>query len=128
VFGSEVCTYIHNDKMKALHSKNEKCIFVGYFKDVKGRRIFKPHSNEITIRRDVKFDEGLSACMFNSTFVPSSTCKLSSLNMQSAIPNFFASAPILVHSFLDDESEDENPPPTTHPLVESIEYKPTPSL
>jgi hypothetical protein len=35
--------------------------------------------------------------------------------------------PILVYSYLDDDSEDENPPPPTHlPLDESIEHEPAP--
>jgi hypothetical protein len=60
-----------DEKRKALQPKSEKCIFVGYSKDVKGYRLLQPHSNEIIIRRDVKFDENLSACKPNSMFVPS---------------------------------------------------------
>jgi hypothetical protein len=59
VFGSEAWAHIPNEKMKALQPKSEKCIFVGYFEDVKGYRLLQPHSNEIIIRRDVKFDENL---------------------------------------------------------------------
>jgi hypothetical protein len=36
VFGSEAWDHIHDEKRKALQSKSEKCIFVGYSKDVKG--------------------------------------------------------------------------------------------
>ena len=58
-------------KGKALQTKSEKCIFVGYSEDVKGCRLLQSHCNEIIIRREVKFDENLLACEPNSTFVPS---------------------------------------------------------
>jgi hypothetical protein len=61
VFGSEAWAHIHDEKRKALQPKSEKCIFVGYSKGVKGYRLLQPHSNEIIIRRDVKFDESLSS-------------------------------------------------------------------
>lgn len=44
VFGSEAWAHIPNEKKKALQPKSKKCIFVGYFKDVKGYRL-QPHSN-----------------------------------------------------------------------------------
>jgi hypothetical protein len=102
VFGSEAWAHILDEKRKTLQSKSEKCSFVGYSDDVKGYRVLQIqlHSNEIIIRRDVKFDEGLLACEFNSTLVSSLACEPSS------IPNFFVSASILVSSS-DDGSEDE---------------------
>jgi hypothetical protein len=45
VFGSEVWVHIPNEKMKELKPKSEKCIFLGYFEDVKGYRLLQPHSN-----------------------------------------------------------------------------------
>jgi hypothetical protein len=66
VFGSEAWAHIPDEKRKALQPKSEKCIFVGYSEDVKGYRLLQPHSNEIIIRRDVKFDENLSTCEPNS--------------------------------------------------------------
>jgi len=39
----------------------EKYIFVGYFEDVKGYRLIQPNSKNIIIRREVKFDENISA-------------------------------------------------------------------
>jgi hypothetical protein len=67
VFGSEAWAHILDEKRKSLQPKSEKCIFVGYSEDVKGYRLLQPHSNEIIIRRDVKFDENLLACKPNST-------------------------------------------------------------
>jgi hypothetical protein len=73
------------------------------------------NTNEISIRRDVKFNEGHSAYMPDSTIVPSS------------IPNYFASAPILVSSSYDD-NEDENPPRPAHPApIVFVEHEPTPT-
>jgi hypothetical protein len=73
---------------------------------------------------EIKFDENILTCEPNSTFVPSSVCEPSSTFLSSSVP-------ILVSSFSDDESEDENPPPLAHlPPDESIEHElaPTPPL
>jgi hypothetical protein len=70
VFGSIAWAQIPYEKRKELQPKSEKYIFVGYSKDVKGYRLLQPHSNEIVIRRDVKFDENLLAYDPNSTIVP----------------------------------------------------------
>jgi hypothetical protein len=59
VFGSIAWAHILDEKRKALQPKSEKCIFVGYSEDVKGYRLLQPHSNEIIIRRDVKFMHSL---------------------------------------------------------------------
>jgi hypothetical protein len=61
VFGSVAWAHIHNEKRKYLQPKSEKYVFVGYSKDVKGYKLLQPHSNEIIIRRDVKFDENILA-------------------------------------------------------------------
>jgi hypothetical protein len=61
---------------------------VGYFEYVKGYRLVQPHSNEIIIKRDAKFDEILLAYDPNSTFVPSS------------LPNVYINDPTLVSSFV----------------------------
>jgi hypothetical protein len=106
-----------------LQPKSEKCIFVGYFKDVKGYRLLQPHCNEIIIRRDVKFDENLLACEPNSMIVPSSVYEPSSMFVPYSVPIMVSSS--------DDDSEDENPPPPTHlPPDESFEPElaPTPPL
>jgi hypothetical protein len=101
-----------------LQPKSEKCIFVGYFEDVKGYRLLQSHCNEIIIRRYVKFDENLLACEPNSTVVPSSAYKPSS--------TFVFSYDLI--SSLDDDNEDENPPLPTHPPPdESFEPKPAPT-
>jgi hypothetical protein len=97
IFGSETWAHILDEKRKALQPKSEKCIFVGYSKDVKGYGLFQPHSNEIIIRRDVMFGENLPACEPNSTFVPS------------FLSNSYVSDPILASS-LDDDNADGNPP------------------
>jgi hypothetical protein len=57
VFGSKVLAHIPDETRKALQPKSVKCIFVVYSKDVEGYRLLQPHSNEIIIRRDVKFDK-----------------------------------------------------------------------
>ena len=59
VFGSDAWAHIPDAKHKALEPKSEKCIFVGYSEDVKGYRLLQPKSKNITIRRDVKFDENI---------------------------------------------------------------------
>jgi predicted nucleotidyltransferase len=71
VFGSIAWAHMLDEKRKALQPKSDKCIFVGYYKDVKGYRLLQLHSNEIIIRSDVKFDENLLACDPNLVFVPS---------------------------------------------------------
>jgi transposase InsO family protein len=119
VFGSIAWAHIPDEKRKALQSKSEKCIFVGYYEDVKGYRLLQPHFNEIILRRYVKFDENILACEPNSTVVPSSTCEPSS----AFVPSY---APIL-DSSLDDDSEDENPPLSADlPPNESFEPKQAP--
>ena len=40
VFGCEAWAHIPDEKWKALQPKSEKCIFVGYSKDVKGIDFF----------------------------------------------------------------------------------------
>ena len=61
MFGCEAWAHILDEKWKALQPKSEKCIFFGYSEDVKGYRLIQPHSHDIIIRRDVKFDENLLA-------------------------------------------------------------------
>jgi hypothetical protein len=118
VFGSIAWAHIPDEKRKALHPKSEKCIFVGYFEDVKGYRLLQSHCNEIIIRRDVKFDENLLACEPNSTIVPSSACETSS----AFVPSYY------LISSSNDDSEDENPSSPAHPPSdESFELKPTPT-
>jgi hypothetical protein len=118
VFGSIAWAHIPDEKRKALQPKSEKCIFVGYSKDVKGYKLLQSHCNEIIIRRDVKFDENLLAWEPNSTIVPSSAYEPSS----TFVPSYD-----LVSSS-DDDSEDENPPPPAHPPPdESFEPEPAPA-
>jgi hypothetical protein len=83
--------------------------------------LIQPHSFEIIIRIDIKFDENILDCEPNSMFVPSSTCEPSS----TFVPFFF---PILFSSSSDDDGEDENAPMPTHlPQDDSIEHEPTPT-
>ena len=132
VFGCEAWAHILDKKQKALQTKSEKCIFVGYFEDVKGYRLLQPHSHDIIIRRDVKFDENLLACKPNLegvpslackpnlVSVPSLACKLDSVivpsSSSSSSSNFLENFPAPV---FDDDSEDENPPLPAHvpPMV-----------
>ena len=75
VFGSEAWAHILDKKHKSLEPKSEKCIFVGYYEDVKGYRLVHPNSKGIIVRTYVKFNENVLACEPNSTYVPSSTCE-----------------------------------------------------
>jgi len=68
--------------------KFKKCIFVGYSEDVKGYRLLQPHSHDIIIRRDVKFDENLLAWEPNLEFVPSMSYEPNSTLVPSSTPNF----------------------------------------
>jgi hypothetical protein len=43
VFDSIAWAYIPDEKRKALQPKGEKCIFVGYFEDVKGYILLQSH-------------------------------------------------------------------------------------
>ena len=70
VFESDAWAHIPNAKHKALEPKSEKCIFVGYYEDVKGYILLQKKSKNIIIRRDVKFDENISACEPDSAYVP----------------------------------------------------------
>jgi len=45
VFSSVAWAHILDEKRKDLHTKSEKCIFVGYYEDVKGYRLLQHHSN-----------------------------------------------------------------------------------
>ena len=71
MFGCEPWAHIPDKKQEALQPKSEKYIFVGYSEDVKGYRLLQPHSHDIIIRRDVKFDEILLDCEPNLVGVPS---------------------------------------------------------
>jgi hypothetical protein len=125
--------HIHDDKRKALQPKSEKCIFVGYSKDVKGYTLLQPHFNEIIIRRDVKFDENILDCEPNSVFVTSLTCEPNSVFVLSSAyepSSTFVhySIPTMVSSSSNDDSEDESPLFLAHlPPYESIELEPTPT-
>ena len=74
-FGSDAWAHIPDVKHKALEPKSEKCIFVGYSKDVKGYILLQPKSKNIIIRRDVKFDENTLACEPSSMGVPPLACE-----------------------------------------------------
>ena len=66
----------------------------------------------IIIRTDVKFDENLLACEPNLAGVPSLACwPDSTIVPSSSSSNFLDRFPTPVS---DDDSEDENPPPSAH--------------
>jgi hypothetical protein len=130
VFGSIAWAHIPDEKRKALQPKSEKCVFVGYFEDVKGYRLLQSHYNEIILRRDVKFDENLLACDLNSAFVPFFTCEPNSTIVPSSTyePSLVFVPSYDLVSSSDDDSEYENPPPPTHPPPdESFSPEPTPA-
>ena len=111
MFGSEAWAHILDEKRKALHPKSEKCIFVGHSEDAKGYRLLQPHSHDIIIRTDVKFDENLLACKPNSVVVPSLSCKPDSAIVPSYNSNFLDIFPTLVSDVC---NEDEYPSPPAH--------------
>jgi hypothetical protein len=116
-----------------VQPKSEKCIFVGYFEDVKDYRLLQPHCNEIIIRRDVKFDENILACEPNSVFLPFLACAPNSAVLASSAcePSLAPVPSFVLVSSSNDDSEDENTPPPAHlPPDESFEPEPalTPSL
>ena len=112
MFGSDAWAHLPDEKRKALQPKSEKCIFVGYSEDVKGYRILQPHSHDIIIRRDVKFNENLLACESNLAGVPSLACGPNlAIVPSSSSSKFIDRFPNLVS---DDDGEDENPPSPTH--------------
>ena len=115
MFGSEAWAHVPDEKRKALQPKIEKCIFVGYSEDVKGYRLLQPHSHDIIIRRDVKFDENLLACEPNLAGVPSLDCEPDSAIVPSS---YFSSSSNFLDRFpnpvFDHDSEDENPPSPAH--------------
>ena len=96
-----------------MQPKSEKCIFVGYSEDVKGYRLLQPHSHDIIIRRDVKFNKNILACEPNLVGVSSLACEPDStiVPSSSSSSNFCDRFPTLG---FDDDSEDENPPLPAH--------------
>ena len=95
-----------------MQPKSENCIFVGYLEDVKGYILLQPHSHDIIIRRDAKFDENLLAYEPNLAGVPSLACEPDlEIMPSSSSSNFLDRFPTPV---FDDDSEDENPPPPAH--------------
>ena len=111
MFGSEAWAHIPDEKRKSLQPKSENFIFLGYYENVKGYILLQPHSHDIIIRRDVKFDENLLSCEPNLAGVPSLACELDSAIVPSSSSNFLDRFPTPVS---DDDSEDENPPPPAH--------------
>ena len=119
VFGCEAWAHIPDEKRQP---KSEKCIFVGYSEDVKGYRLLQPHSHDIVIRRDVKFDENLLSCDPNLAGVPSLACEPdSAIVPSSSSSKFLDRFPTPVSG---DDSEDENQPLPAHILT----IAPTPML
>jgi hypothetical protein len=116
VFRSIAWAHIPDEKRKALQPKSEKCIFVGYFEDVKGYRLLQPHCNEIIIRRNVKFDENILCCEPNLACVPSLAYEPNSTIVPSSAYepcSVFVPSSVMVSSSNDD-NEDENPPVPAH--------------
>lgn len=95
VFGSEAWAHILDEKHKTLGPMSENCIFVGYYKDVKGYRLIPLKSKNVIIRRDVKFFENKSVYKPSSMDVPP-------LSIPSTSENSYSS---------NDDNEDDNPSP-----------------
>ena len=92
--------------------KVKSAYFFGYSEDVKGYKLLQPHSHDIIIRRDVKFDENILAYEPNLAGVPSLAYEPDSVIVpSSSSSNFHDRFPTPVFH---DDSEDENPPPPAH--------------
>ena len=70
VFGNETWAHILDEKHKSLEPKNEKCIFFGYSKYLKGYRL-QINCKEIIIRQVVNFNENVSSYKPNVAYVAS---------------------------------------------------------
>ena len=57
VFGSQAYVHIQKKHQHSFKSKSRKCIFVGYPPDFKGWKVYDPLTHQITVSRDVIFDE-----------------------------------------------------------------------
>lgn len=57
IFGSPVMVHIPKQRRTKWKSKSEKHIFVGYASEKKGFRCINPKTKQVTISRDVIFDE-----------------------------------------------------------------------
>ena len=78
--------------------------FVGYSEDVKGYRLLQKNYKNIIIRRDVKFDENISACKPSSAGVPPLACELDSAYVPPiSLSSIFNSIPSSSY----DDNEDE---------------------
>jgi hypothetical protein len=104
VFGSVAQAHISNENKKTYNLK-VRSLFLLDSEDIKYYKLLQPHSNEIIIRRDVKFDETILDYEPNLEFVPSSACDTSSTFVSYSVS-------ILVSYSLDDDSE-----PAPEPLL-----------
>ena len=99
---------------KHYNLKVKSAYLLDILKNVKGYRLLQPHSHDIIIRRDVKFDENILACKPNLASVPSLDCEPDS----SIVPSYSSSSSNFLDRFpnpiSDDDSEDKNPPPPAH--------------
>ena len=111
MFGYEAWANISDEKRKALQPKSEECIFVGYSEDVKGYRLLQPHSHDIIIRTNVKFDKNLLSYEPNLVGVPSLVCEPDSAIVPSSSSNFLDMFSTPVSNY---DNYDENPPPPAH--------------
>lgn len=59
IFGYEAFSFIVLEKSKKLDDKTKKCIFLGYYSQHRGYRIYSPSAKAIFVSRDVKFNEYL---------------------------------------------------------------------
>ena len=86
--------------------------FVGHSKDVKGYRLLQPNSIEIIIRRDVKFNENVSAYEPDLAYVLSSACEPNSEDVPSSSSLLDNTSSSITSSDVD--SDDAYPPPPVH--------------
>lgn len=57
VFGCYAYDFIISKKINKLQKRYEKCIFMGYYSQHRGYKLYSPSSKAVFISRDVKFNE-----------------------------------------------------------------------
>jgi len=57
VFGCEAFSYIVFEKKKKLNKRAKICIFMGYYSQRRGYKLYSPSYRAVFILRDVKFNE-----------------------------------------------------------------------
>ena len=63
VFGCIAYVHVPDELRTKLDPKAEKCVFIGYSLEKKGYRCYNPSTRDVSVSRDVVFDE--LACWYS---------------------------------------------------------------